>query len=443
MANLSIQNIDLVMTGATGGKVVQPPKITPLYEFLNVTNLTENIVYLCPAGAVDNSTAIFTFGPYTTLSVPLTADIKEGFQVFWETKGDPLLIRTMRMAFTYESLGYNQSYAESFAYAAGKLGITVENTPSVTASVMGTADVNIANTPNVAISSGNVNATIQNASLNSNVTNAVITTGRMVRPANIASFTINIPAGGSQTFDVPVTENIYDQVFVRGSFTTPVTLNNLTLKLELVYDNNGAQEDGTVKLFNAILPVLIKSSNNRDITWGPFTFSPNLFFSNIRLVLSSTTAISGATFNVLPYLRYSSATMDNNNTSPGQIQAAGGSYDVVNDFGKTLTNGGYTIIVPAGNYIKKLFISLNTIASSSGYAAVNLNLENGVGNIDYISDTAPAALGLKHRYTYDFGGGVYCAGITMYYNAAGISYNVDGYAVLSSQTPNQKVSVIS
>ena len=194
------------MMGIVGNKLVNCPVISPAMLWLNVVNMTDNVIYLCQGNANDNSQPVITFGPYSVLSIPIYPEIYNNFKLFWENMNNPSLGQTAQFIFSYESLGYNQCYAESFAYAGGKLGITVENTPAVNATISGTADVNIANTPNVAISSGSVDATIQNATLNSQIVN-LSTEPVQAKPAIGVYDSANIinafPVGGTRLLVLP------------------------------------------------------------------------------------------------------------------------------------------------------------------------------------------------------------------------------------------------
>lgn len=149
----SKQDIQLIMTGATGGRLIDCPRITPRYEFINVANMTSNLLYICKSGVTDPTSAIYAVGAYSTFSFPVTSDISDNFQAVWVNgQGDVLLFKIAHIIFSYQSLGYNQCYAEGFAFANGNINMQVQNIPQVT--IGNAVDVNVVNNPQI---SGAVN----------------------------------------------------------------------------------------------------------------------------------------------------------------------------------------------------------------------------------------------------------------------------------------------
>lgn len=430
---VSIQNIDLTMSGANGSKAVQCPTITPPYNFINVTNLTENIIYLCGAGAVDGSNAMYTFGPYSTLSIPITADIVNSFMLYWETKGDPLLIRTARLAFTYDSLGYNQCYAESFAYAAGKLGITVENTPSVTASIQGTASVNIANTPNVAISSGSVNATIQNAQLNSNITNAMLKSGFTI--SSQLTFPVNFVTPGVYIYNlggfvVPAGE--YDTICILVTSTINPLSNYSFLYNMGTY--SGRSTYGIPGDANLAFTMFINDTDKKGIS-NRIYVNPPVMADSIALAIKSTTIVN-ETFNIILFARYASSTIINTSANPGQIQTANGSYDTNNPVNVNPPgSGATTTLLTAGNYVTQIRLSIE----NTGSVVASFSIVNGSAQIYTVKSLA---VGATEQIDITLQNGMINNGIKIFISTAS-NQSVNGFITTSSATPRAKVSTIS
>ena len=91
--------------------------------------------------------------------------------------------------------------------------VEISGTPNV--QITGTPQMEISGTPTFQLASGAaVNATIQNAQLNSQITNALIGIGPM--PTTIAqTFTVNLTPGQASSYNVGVPLGMYDSFFIR------------------------------------------------------------------------------------------------------------------------------------------------------------------------------------------------------------------------------------
>lgn len=204
--SVSVIKLDVPMSGGTGSTLVDAPTITPKFKFINVINMTDYTVKLAKTLDPMAASPLVVFGPFSTLSIPITPEMETGFSLVWQAAG-PGGGQNMQIYFSYDSLGYNQCYAPSFTYANGAMGMTINNDATVkgevsitdnsvvnvknepggeltvagTIAIEDNQKIEIAGTPTVAIAAnqsvnvGNViQASITSGSVNANITNATI-----------------------------------------------------------------------------------------------------------------------------------------------------------------------------------------------------------------------------------------------------------------------------
>lgn len=130
----------LVMVGTTGNTLMEVPNISPAFQFINITNLTGNVIYLCSENAPDKTMALYGIGAYSTLSIPITPEITNVIKIFWEDKENtPLISKTAQFIFSYQNLGYNQCYAPGFSIQNSSLQSNIVNLTSSPAQIQAAA----------------------------------------------------------------------------------------------------------------------------------------------------------------------------------------------------------------------------------------------------------------------------------------------------------------
>ncbi len=129
---MSSSNQILKMLGLEGHQEVQvPSNYQQEYPFVTIVNMTDNSISIYPANTTTPTAglALYTWGAYQSMTVPITPDIQTGFSIVWtnphNTNTDKL--KTAQVIFSKSNLGYNQSFAPSFAMASNVLYTALVN----------------------------------------------------------------------------------------------------------------------------------------------------------------------------------------------------------------------------------------------------------------------------------------------------------------------------
>lgn len=125
-------NIILKMLGEEGYQNIQiPSNYQHQYPFITVANMTDNSISIYPPGITEPTAglALYTWGAYQSMTVPITPEIQNGLNLVWtnphETNKDKL--KTAQVIFSKTNLGYNQSFAPSFAMGGNVLYTALVN----------------------------------------------------------------------------------------------------------------------------------------------------------------------------------------------------------------------------------------------------------------------------------------------------------------------------
>jgi len=267
--------------------------------------------------------------------------------------------------------------------------VNIANTPSVNATISGTANVNIANTPTVSIASGNVNATIQNASINSKVLNQMLAQNNLVLIASGTISVSNLANGSYQAINTDCLSQSsggssflnslgsYDGLLIAVTTTNginwgangfPINPTGLCAHyLDIVFPNlinNTIASAGRVaKIVRQIQ--MPNGGANALLLWYNESYVFNVATAAIQNNSGST--ISSDTLTVYYYGIKS--------IQPGD---RGGSYTTSTGV-FTLNNGAYTIIFINGNYntvLLKVFLGTNVAVTNNFYLSMGPNTSN-------------------------------------------------------------------
>jgi len=267
--------------------------------------------------------------------------------------------------------------------------VNIANTPSVNATITGTANVNIANTPTVSIASGNVNATIQNASINSKVLNQMLAQNNLVLIASGTISVSNLANGSYQAINTDYLSQSSGGVSYLNSLggydgLLIVTLSNNGIN----WSANGFPINPTglyAHYLNVQLPNFVNSTivntgrvakivrqvqmpsggTNALILWYNETYTFNVATAAIQNNSGST--ISSDTLIVYYYGIKS--------IQPGD---RGGTYTTSTGV-FTLSNGTYIQIFGNGNYnttLLKIFLGTNIAITNNFYLSMGSSLSN-------------------------------------------------------------------
>lgn len=436
------ETIKVIMTGAGGSKEVKIPSSSPRPEWINVINMTDNVLYFTAADAADFTSPFIVFGPYCTLSIPISTDLSPIFRVFFDNPGgtNPLLLKTAQIIFTADTLGFNQNYATAFAFSKGQLGMTVQNTPAVNATITGTADVNILGTPQVDITGQNIIANVSNAGFEADVINAklstndliLLTSNRVVNavfPNNINTF---VPSYSGEVFSQIDDIGIYDGLVIILQSSANIQYQMTSVSL---YSLGLANITGL-----ASTDIPFTSNPFKFLTYGGVTtntciifFTANIF-NKIGMILKQTTGVQVT--DTLTIKCYGiKAGISNPASVPANMIYGQGSYDASNIINVTTPSPGSNTILTAGNYLTQIRLSVQNISTTvaSGFAIK-------LGGSEIWSQS----LAIKEAAQVDinFPAGVYNSGLTIQVGSTGGTCITTGFVSTSATTPKSKVATI-
>lgn len=132
---------------------------------------------------------------------------------------------------------------------SGDNTVNIGNSPTV--SLTAGSTVNIGNTVTANIAAGTIDATIQNAQIDTNLTNAIVQTGVMAEGTPYTANITNMANGTSLLFQLTIPESMYDQFILRVGSTLDLGINiTAKYKFSLQYlklTQYGLQTGGTLQ----------------------------------------------------------------------------------------------------------------------------------------------------------------------------------------------------
>ena len=112
--------ITIKMQGGQGNQDIQiPSNYMQQYPFITIINMTDNSISIYPPHITEPTAglALYTWGAYQSMTVPIIPSIQNGFSIVWTNPHatNTELLKTAQIIFSANSLGFNQSFAPSFA----------------------------------------------------------------------------------------------------------------------------------------------------------------------------------------------------------------------------------------------------------------------------------------------------------------------------------------
>ena len=118
--------ITIKMQGGQGNQDIQiPSNYMQQYPFITIINMTDNSISIYPPHITEPTAglALYTWGAYQSMTVPIIPSIQNGFSIVWTNPHatNTELLKTAQILFSANSLGFNQSFAPSFAMGGNVL----------------------------------------------------------------------------------------------------------------------------------------------------------------------------------------------------------------------------------------------------------------------------------------------------------------------------------